>query len=226
MKSVFLHGFLGLPSDWHTVIKHTDQNIFRSLWTDMHEIKDNLSFSTWVDYFLATTEPGVKAYGYSLGGRLLLHAYIKKPSHFSSLHLFSTNYGLNDGDEKQLRLTNDLKWVDRFKNDPWDNLIDDWNSQSIFNSTSTHFVRPEVSFSRPLLAAALDTFSLGRQENLLNLLPETSVPLHFIMGEKDKKFMTLLDAIPLKKNISTHILSGAGHRIPWDYSTNYKENWW
>lgn len=226
MKSVFLHGFLGLPSDWQKIAKPSDHNAFRSIWSDIHELKNNLNFSTWVDYFLSTTEPGIKAYGYSLGGRLLLHAYIKKPSHFRSLHLFSTNYGLIDEQEKKLRLSNDLKWATRFRNDPWDKLMTDWNAQPVFKTSASFFKRNETDFNRSYLAAALDTFSLGRQENLLELLPDSSTPLHFIVGEKDTKFLTLLNAINPQKNISKHILPAAGHRIPWDYTSNHQENWW
>ncbi|MCB0349305.1 MAG: hypothetical protein KDD37_10755 [Bdellovibrionales bacterium] len=226
MTSVFVHGFLGLPSDWDDLqIAQNTNSKFRSLWNDLNNLGDKITFSTWADYFLATSPTGIKAYGYSLGGRLLLHAYLKKPSHFSSLHLFSTNYGLQNELEKKNRLQNDLRWAERFLSDPWDALITSWNAQPVFTGSSKSFVRNESDFNRELLAKSLDAFSLGRQEYLLPQLESSKVPIHFIMGENDTKFMTLLNAISPKKNIFTHAIPGVGHRIPWEYRVSGKENW-
>jgi 2-succinyl-6-hydroxy-2,4-cyclohexadiene-1-carboxylate synthase len=226
MKSQFVHGFLGSPNDWlglPTAV--TKEATFRNLWEDLEVLAHTASFDAWADLFLQTSPRGVKAFGYSLGGRLLLHAYIKDPSHFKSLHLFSTHYGLQSEVEKQARLKNDLTWAKRFETDPWQEIMAAWNSQPVL-ANSHEPERLEEDFDRDLLAQAFRIFSLGRQTYLLPELVRKKVPIHFINGENDPKFMTLLDAIPIKPHLHTHRLPNVGHRILWEYPFTGEENWW
>lgn len=219
MTSVYLHGFLGLPEDWKQLV--TSDATCISIWKSMQEIQGEIGFSSWADYFLQTTPRGIRAYGYSLGGRLLLHAFQKKPEHFSSLHLFATNYGLSVESEKRARLVNDQKWASRFKNEDWFTLMRDWNQQAVFKG-SIEPERKENDFNRELLATALDAFSLGRQENLLSVIQNSEVPLRYVVGAKDERFVTLSHAIAPTGYVSIEVIEGVGHRLLWEPSINAK----
>lgn len=214
MKHVFVHGFLGLLSDWQPTLQLPEAN-YISIWESIEAIQDNVSFSSWADHFLQTTPKGIRAFGYSLGGRLLLHAFQKDPEHFESLYLVSTHFGLTSISESASRLENDQKWASRFLTEDWKRVVSDWNAQPVFKD-SFEPQRQEADFNRQLLAIALDQFSLGRQENLLSVIQYAARPIHYVVGEKDQKFTLLAAKIQPTENVSTHILPGVGHRILWD----------
>lgn len=99
----FLHGFLGRPSDWDRIqaklpvaegLRFFNLDYFKNPLLDPKN-----SLSSWADHFInwIETQSGLHdrniLVGYSLGGRLALHALEKKPGLWHRLVLISTNPG-------------------------------------------------------------------------------------------------------------------------------------
>lgn len=228
-STVFLiHGFFGLPGDWQKwleqervrdIFKNVDVRI-ESLWSHI------MDFDSWAEKFCNEAEKveGPKCLiGYSLGGRLALHALARRPEIFSSAILVSANPGLSDQDQRAQRLMSDRVWADKFRKLPWADLVAEWNAQPVFSKTfpsQIELERFESDFDRELLAESLELWSLGYQFDFRALLPQLNLPLLFVTGEQDTKFTELTremvgasPAEPLREHV---IVAQAGHRVPWD----------
>lgn len=154
--------------------------------------------------------------GYSLGGRLAVHALIDNPSVWQGAIIISSHPGLASKEERAERIAGDQRWAGRFLQEPWGSLLEDWDKQSIFNS-SPRRERTEEEFSRKNLSHALQEWSIAKQADLRGKIEELSVPILWMVGEKDVKYRSLAQEVRLKNPLScVKVVPNAGHRIPWD----------
>lgn len=210
MSSIALHGFLGLPSDWDH-------------WSELipYAIKPSESLTTWAAKFnqwveANTTSPRMLI-GYSMGGRLALHALIQNPSIWQRATLISTTICLKDPTSRLDRLKNDYKWAHKFRNDPWDQLMNDWESQPIFNGSFTP-TRNEKDYAREDLAQFLENFSLAKQEYLYPYIAKLNLPIQWITGSLDHNAEFHAKAIIQNHTHSSHLsIPGATHRVHFEF---------
>lgn len=222
---VCLHGFLGQGSDWLDVIPSN----FRTLHPEFfgtHGVPQPFDFeglANWVNS-LAKRHPGPRILvGYSFGGRVALHALVSNPDFWDGAVIIAAHPGLTDEEERRKRIEADEKWARRFEGDEWDGLLSDWNSQPVLRGSS-NLGRYEGDFSRPLLAAAFRGCSLGRQKDLRPFLQQTKIPILWLVGDRDSKFLSLGKEIAsLNSKISLAILPHASHRAPWDQLGPFQE---
>lgn len=202
-----IHGFLGLPSDW---------NNFPSISHPVKIVESSQSMPEWAEQFNSTVkkEKNVKniILGYSMGGRLAMHALLNNPTLWDGAIIVSAHAGLTTAKERNERLQSDQKWAHRFLNDPWELLMRDWNSNPLFGKNV--LLREESSFNRKQLAQQLTHWSLGAQEPLLEPLSTLSLPLLVLTGALDSKFCALAE--PFKQFTQVVAIPDAAHRIPWD----------
>jgi 2-succinyl-6-hydroxy-2,4-cyclohexadiene-1-carboxylate synthase len=168
---VFLHGFLGSPSDWEPITKLLSAPcICLNLPGHNH--------TPFIPNFTIDI-PRFHLVGYSMGGRLALQ--IPK-SQILSLTLISTHPGLKTPAEKSARLLHDQKIANDLLTLPIDTFLSQWYSNPIFSS-----FRPDFSSRRNHnkadLAKTLLHYSLGHQpfHHLTNV----------ITGALDIKFRSL-----------------------------------
>lgn len=216
-KIIALHGFLGLASDWE---RFHDFHA-RNLWQDVREIKFATDmFAAWTTKFLdELTDEKVWLIGYSMGGRLSMHALLRAPEKFAGAVLISANPGLAQEAERTVRIEGDAKWAARFSNEPWSNLMTAWNSQPVLKTppgAPPAFERREADFDRSLLASAMNGWSLGRQQDLRHDLSRLNVPILYLTGSEDAKFTSLVAGLARESGQRYEIIAGAGHRVPWD----------
>ena len=208
-----LHGFLGRPQDWDQILPD-----FQAI--DL--FNDICPFWEWAEKFNASVKtPGILL-GYSLGGRLAMHALLNRPELWTGAILVSCHPGLQSPEEKKLRLQHEYRWAERFQSDPWDLLLQDWNQQSVFIGDQPK-KREEQDFSRIALSKALQEWSLGQQEDLRERLGQLDLPIFWIAGEQDEKYATLTKEAHLKHPISKKwIAPNASHRVPWQQPNQFK----
>ena len=235
MEVHFLHGFLGLPSDWFPIARSFSHSFCHSL-TTTEEMKDRshstketlfnpLFFSSFAKSFNEKILEQAKTnkapshrvlVGYSLGGRLALAILKENPTLWSHIILISSHTGLNSLQEREIRLQQDKKWSQRFLYDSWDELMQDWNQQEVFKSSSP-FIRKESAFKREELARQLVDWSLGNQPDFSDILLSPPCPFLYLYGEKDTKFKKLAQSFPASTSlILRKEISGAGHRVIMD----------
>lgn len=209
-----LHGFLGLYSDW---------NPFSWINHPVVLTHESLNFRDWANNFNASIANALDCknilLGYSMGGRLAMHAALSSPTHWDAAIFISAHPGLTSPEERSARLREDEKWAERFLHDPWEILMRDWNSNPVFGTHPFPFPREEKLFNRKQLAGQLVKWSLGNQEPLLEDLKKLTIPTLYIAGALDTKFCTLLD--PLKTVSQVSIIPEAAHRVPWDQPSTF-----
>ncbi len=211
-------GFLGLPSDFQFLeaIGHPVKIV------DIcgnNAPKIGQSWTEWESQVLPEFEKEFKGQkvvvvGYSMGARIVLQLLSKNPHWISAAILISCHPGLSTESEKVERATNDSSWALRFKNEDWTTLIDSWNKQvSLLNSFAP--LRIESKFNRNILARVLETFSLSKQDSIVD--SSILLPSLICWGQKDNKFEGL--AARLKQAFCVGpatCIPESGHRVIFD----------
>lgn len=211
-----IHGFLGLPSDW---------NVFKIPSLIAHDLTSPAlspssdGFWGWAKRFNALSNSTEKKIllGYSLGGRLAIHALLDQPTQWLGGIIVSSNPGLKNSDEKSIRLQQDVRWAERFEKESWSSVLKAWNQQSVFAGISSPLPRHENQFDRQHLAQLLKVFSLGHQEDLTTSLSKLPIPILWIYGKFDTKFQNLSKNLSFSHPKSrVEFIEGAAHRVPWE----------
>lgn len=217
---IALPGFLGLSSDW-------------SLFQNQGIVGFNLDSFEWNhlwDWAKKFNEI-IKAkgnekkilMGYSLGGRLALHALIENPALWEAAIIISAHPGLISDQEKQERIKNDRRWGDRFLNEDWEEIMTDWNAQSVFVNDRFDFMRCEADYERIKLQQLLEKASLGYQDDLRKQVELLSIPILWVTGELDRKYTAISEGVLFSNEKSKkEIIVNAGHRVPWEQPETFK----
>jgi len=176
---VFLHGFLGRPSDWDPVISYLPPCP-----TIKIELPGHGQTPFTKNFTFASSPEKFHLVGYSMGGRLALQYARKFPDQIASLSILSAHPGLQTPIEKKLRLEQDAKWAAKLLDLPIDEFLTQWYDQILFKS-----FKPDFSMRREhdpkALAATMIEYSLGYQEFYQ---PKEAL---YLVGEKDEKYRAI-----------------------------------
>lgn len=221
MNICALSGFLGLPSDW-SHLKWKNLNVIDWQQFSLNSMTDwGKAFNQNSDH--QKTAPNILM-GYSLGGRLALHALIDQPNLWQGAIIISTHSGLIDDQERLLRQQRDREWATRFENENWDSLMDAWNMQEVFANDPFSFSRKEIDYQRPKLAQALIGGSLGGQADLCQQIASLPFPILWITGALDSRYCQIGQGLTFSNpNSSWKSIKGAGHRVPWSHPQLFSE---
>lgn len=217
-----LHGFLGHPQDWSALNCIAPLHAYHLL-TDFPIIP----FTQWAETFtkkIQNNHPNTHSnnilMGYSLGGRLGLHALLHNPSIWQAAIFLSTHPGLKTTEERKNRIIADDQWAKKFERDSWDQLMNDWNAQEIFKD-DLPIHRKESENNRQFLSKALKTWSLGEQENLRTQMALIDIPILWMVGEKDHKYLRLGRELTFKHSQSKLcVVPETGHRLQFGHLEN------
>jgi 2-succinyl-6-hydroxy-2,4-cyclohexadiene-1-carboxylate synthase len=156
-----------------------------------------LDFSTWtfeerVEEILAATSHGHSLVGYSMGGRLALHAALREPDRLAALVLVGVSAGIEDRREREDRRRSDeslAAWMERRS---IDEVVERWESQPVFASQPDELrerQRPgRMSHDPRLLAQLLRSAGQGALEPVWGRLGELRCPVLLTAGEQDRRY--------------------------------------
>lgn len=226
---VFLHGFLGLGSDWDEVAAQL-KNDFYCVLIDLpghgksaHIESDiNNGFNQWHQLInVCLDRLNIDLFhlvGYSLGGRIALDYARTQTSHqLLSLVLESSHIGLIDQEEKNKRLINDQKWADKFKSNPIKETLEEWYQQAVFSDLTVNetlkLIDKKSDNIGKCVSNALMATSLSKQECALLFLAKNNLTIFYLFGDKDAKFKKLASHFTECENIKVHSFLGVGHNI-------------
>lgn len=224
-----LHGFLGTSADWEP---------FEEAWTAASGTSiRSLDFfdkpqpaetpAQWASKFvraLRNVDEAPILAGYSMGGRLALHALVADPELFRAAIIVSAGLGTEGEEARQQRRVRDDRWASRFETEEWESVVADWNRQPIFEGSPPPYERAETDFDREALATALRWWSPAVQKPIGELLGGVTTPVLWIAGEQDERYVEeARRAAALLPNCTLWIVSGAGHRAPWDAPEVFRE---
>lgn len=156
--------------------------------------------------------------GYSMGGRIALHAALALRRRVRRLTLIGASPGLADAAEREARRQADERLADELEALDIDALARRWASTPVLSDQP-----PEVAAaahadrlrSTPAgLAAALRGLGTGALPPLWERLGELVMPVTLIVGERDRKFTEvaarMAAAIP---DARVEVVAGAGHAV-------------
>lgn len=214
-------GFLGLPSDWSFLSWNhlVGVDLYAFSWESLSAWAKQ--FNEWVG---AKNQQPAVLMGYSLGGRLALHALIDRPEQWQAAIIISAHMGLKDAQEREKRLQQDLKWADRFAKEEWTSLMQAWNGQEVFTQDHFHFDRHEQSYQRQHLVNILTQGSLAKQADLRQQIANLPIPLLWVTGSLDQRYNQIAQTLTFANPYSRWEKIGqAGHRAPWAQSQIFSQ---
>ena len=224
MKLHCIHGNLQTKRIWKPLADRFDlQGAEVSLsCEDLYE-EQALGFKEWTEGFCKRVEcdsRGEKTFllGYSLGGRLALHAFLARPDLWSGVIVVSADPGSGGPDEKKLQLEKDKQWAERFRSEPMKSLLAEWDHLPVFCSIPNPVPRNPEELDAEKIARLFEVFSKGCQRDLLPELSKLEAPpVLYLSGEKDKKYGELGEKLAASCPIVRHrVIPQAGHRVPWE----------
>jgi 2-succinyl-6-hydroxy-2,4-cyclohexadiene-1-carboxylate synthase len=158
--------------------------------------------------------------GYSFGGRLALYLALEFPDRFDTVMLESISPGLETEIDRQTRVIQDWQIIDRLETDLFSDFVRDWYRQPIFVGIDKHpnfndLVQRRIDTNQPHnLIKSLEYAGLGMQPYLGDRLKNHTKLISLIVGELDRKFVTINQAINEKYPVTTiKIIPNCSHNI-------------
>ncbi len=171
----------------------------------------------WASADRLVAEAGVGTYvGYSMGGRVALHAALTAPDAVRRLVLIGATAGIDDDDERTARRVADERLADHIEAVGVPTFIDEWLGNALFAGLTddTALRSDRLRNSAVGLAASLRSTGTGTQTPLWDRLGDIACPVLVLVGEHDAKFTELgrrlVDGLPAAELV---VIPDAGHSV-------------
>jgi 2-succinyl-6-hydroxy-2,4-cyclohexadiene-1-carboxylate synthase len=154
--------------------------------------------------------------GYSMGGRLCLHAALADPTAVRGLVLISATGGIDDEAERMRRRAADDALADRIEAIGVGAFLDEWLAQPLFAGLNEAAQGREARLENTAagLASSLRLAGTGTQAPLWDRLGELEIPVLVVAGSQDPKFVALAQRLHgAIANAELAIVEGAGHTV-------------
>jgi 2-succinyl-6-hydroxy-2,4-cyclohexadiene-1-carboxylate synthase len=181
----------------------------------------SLDFATWtfeerLEEIASATRPGDALVGYSMGGRLALHAALREPAKLGALVLVGVSAGIEDRVEREDRRRSDESLAEWMERRSIEEVVERWESQPVFASQSDGlraWQRPgRLSHDPRLLAQLLRSAGQGALDPVWAQLRTVSCPVLLTAGENDRRYGSAARKMADRmQNARVRLIPGAGH---------------
>ena len=228
-----LHGFLGEGSDWtefaNVFLAHAPEWQVALIELPGHCEEEHGWICPSVNEFAQSLQELVEAQGwgtaavagYSLGGRLGLHAALSFPATFPAFIGISTTAGIEDEAERARRLDSDSALAARLRsNVNFAAFLREWWLQPVFTSPArddgqaAEFVASRQRRDPLRMAACLESWSAGRLPSQWSALSKYPGRALLLSGDADAKFTSAAVRMQPAFQYAEHCsLASAGHQL-------------
>jgi 2-succinyl-6-hydroxy-2,4-cyclohexadiene-1-carboxylate synthase len=226
-RLILLHGFAGLPAFWAPVRRHLPLEVevlapALAGHGGPPPVAGDGAFLEEVDRLARLIQQrnftSAHLVGYSLGGRLALGLAVQFAELFSGATLIGAHPGLVDPEERRRRIESDEIWARQLEEEGLEAFLDAWQAQPLFSTQSAEQRQRQRRLRRALsasaLAAALRAFSLGRMPAYRSALAALPLPVRWVAGSADTKFLEIATQAALAHPRGTLTsIEGAGHNV-------------
>ena len=167
------------------------------------------------DHLAAAGGPGVYV-GYSMGGRVSLHAALSHPDDVKGLVLIGATAGIGDEEGRTARRAADEALATRLEEIGVEAFVDRWLTNPLFARLTAETTMRDDRLRNTVdgLSASLRLTGTGTQTPLWHRLGEVRAPALILAGEHDSKFRELggrlADGIPAA---TFEVIPEAGHSV-------------
>jgi 2-succinyl-6-hydroxy-2,4-cyclohexadiene-1-carboxylate synthase len=220
---VLLHGFTQTGRSWQPVRRALAAR-YRAIAPDLPGHGEfggrrPASFAACDAYIRVLGSERFTLVGYSMGGRIALHAALSLGTRLERLVLIGASPGLADREERAARAADDAALADRIEAIGIEAFVREWGAQALFADMPRGVAEladeDRLRNTAPGLAAALRGLGTGVMPPLWDRLESLTVPVDLVVGERDEKFRAIAErmaaALPSAR---VHVVSGAGHAVP------------
>lgn len=154
--------------------------------------------------------------GYSMGGRIALHAALAHRAAFRALVLVGATPGIDDDALRRSRRAADQDLAAWMEGETIGAIVDFWEAQPIFATQDAELVRAQrpgrLQHDPRRLAAMLRSTGQGTLDSLWPRLRDVAVPVLAVAGEHDSKYAEVAEemAAALPRGRAA-LVPGAGH---------------
>lgn len=218
MRLVLVHGFTQTRRSWDPLVPALEaEHEVVALDAPGHGRAGEVEADLVDGAALLTAAGGRATYvGYSMGGRLCLHAALGDPAAVRGLVLVSATAGLDDVRERDARRAADDALADRIEAIGVPAFLDEWLNQPLFAGldAASQGRADRLENTAAGLASSLRLAGTGTQAPLWDRLGEITVPVLVVVGALDAKFLPigerLAGALP---RAELAVIEGAGHTV-------------
>ncbi len=216
-RLVFVHGFTQTANSWKPIAAHFASDGYESIVVDApgHGESTNVRADLRRGADMLTALCGFGVYvGYSLGGRLCMHAALMYPHLVHGLALVGASPGIADEGDRAARRAADNKLADHIEDVGVEAFLDEWLARPLFAGlTVDDEERADRLTNTPEgLASSLRHAGAGAQGSLWPRLRELNMPVLTIAGEHDEKFTAIgrqiASSVPQGRSVG---ITAAGH---------------
>jgi 2-succinyl-6-hydroxy-2,4-cyclohexadiene-1-carboxylate synthase len=185
----FVPGFMQRGEAWEPVAGRLGAS-YRSVCLD---------FATWtfeerIAELLDAAGPGTVVVGYSMGGRLALHAALREPERFGALVLIGVTAGIEDQREREERRKSDESLAEWMERESIEQVVARWEKQPVFATQSPELResqrRGRLSHDPEKLAELLRSAGQGASPPVWGRLETLRCPVLLTAGEQDRRYAT------------------------------------
>jgi 2-succinyl-6-hydroxy-2,4-cyclohexadiene-1-carboxylate synthase len=209
-RVLFVPGFMQRGDAWAPVAERLPER-YPSVLLDhrAHDYEGRLAE-------IAGVREGAVLCGYSLGGRLALHATLRDPGRYRGLVTVGAGAGIEDPAERGARRDADERLAAWMEGASIDDVVSVWERQPIFADQSEALIaaqRPgRLSHEPRALASLLRTAGQAVRDPAWHRLAHLDVPTLAIAGARDRRYSAaaqrLAGSVP---NGRARIVDDAGH---------------
>jgi 2-succinyl-6-hydroxy-2,4-cyclohexadiene-1-carboxylate synthase len=216
---VLLHGFTQTRQSWRPVtaaLGGRRRTIAPDLPGHGNAAARPASFAACTGYVRALGGERFALAGYSMGGRIALHAALALADRLDRLVLIGASPGIADPAERAARRAADDALADRIEAIGVEAFAREWAQLPLWDgqpeavAAAAHADR--LRNAPEGLAAALRGLGTGVMDPLWDTLPSLAVPVTLAVGERDEKFRVIAErmaaALP---RADLHVIADAGH---------------
>ncbi len=219
---MLLHGFTNTGASWAAVEAALGQR-YRAHTPDIRghgtaSAKRPVSLHAVIADLASLSPPSFELAGYSMGGRLALHAALALPSRIRRLTLIGASPGIADPAQRAARAAADERLAAELEGMTIEQFAARW-AQTPVLADQPPAVQAAIGADRlrntPAgLAAALRGLGTGALPSLWDRLGELTMPVDLVVGERDARFRATADAMAAAApSARVTVVAGAGHAV-------------
>ena len=219
---VLLHGFTHTGASWDPVVSALGER-YRALAIDIRghgsaSGREPVALEGVLEDLAAVAPDRFTLVGYSMGGRIALHAALALPERIERLVLIGASPGIADPAEREARLRDDERLAGEIESMSIEAFAHRWAQTPVLAGQPPDVLaaaHADRLRNRPAgLAAALRGLGNAALPSLWERLGEIRIRVALVVGERDEKFKAIADQMAAGLPAAEVIVApGAGHAV-------------